>query len=820
MNLQSTFSRLWEAACIDKPSRPSVTVTDGHFQLVLNGHVERWQEMTEAAGVPSNAIRTVEGERLTCRWPSHADEIFGAGGKIAQRLPAYEVRQPQLHMARMVQRAIESGQPLVAEAGTGVGKSYAYAAIAMAMGRKSIISTSNKALQMQLYKKDIPFLQEIFPGKRVALAVGKSNYACRFKADENGLATKQLQEWYSATSSGNIEEIDFSVDWQALQSLVVDDDCAGKHCPNYYECFYYRAKAERNSADVIITNHALLCLHQLYPGAGILPQYDVLVIDEAHKLPDYARSALGVEFRLSGMVKTIDMAQLYIDGIDTYNEAIELAKLYERQILDWAHAHVDNKTGKLPPQIGMNQAIFSSGQSLALTLLDLANEICREEDMPETAEDRKKQRKADRIRTLANRVQEMSQPGKLVRWLETAEMTLKAAPADVSQFISGMTGTSKTVEQEAVAKPTHCARCNRQLTAPKVAILDGRPYGPECINHVDLLGDAEIMPLAEWMEMKHEPAETTKRMVRGMPVIFCSATLAAPKLDAFMRECGLEDALQMVAASPFDYANNAMLYLPNGSSPAPTAETWRSWAVDEMDALVRASGGGAFLLFTSVSMMQHAAQVLRGRWGNRWTTLVQGELPKLEIAKRFAADGNMVLFATKSFFEGVSIDGQALRLVIIDKMPFEAPSPLSTAMEADLLVYARANGVMGRNLEMYPFNHLRVPRMIIDLKQGAGRLIRTATDTGVIAVLDSRIRSAQYGRSSVIPAMPPAPLVADRSAAESFLHKCRPVVKPEATPADEAMHKMLSGKQADRLSEKLPMAKKVRVEDDGDILWA
>jgi len=201
---------------------------------------------------------------------------------------------------------------------------------------------------------------------------------------------------------------------------------------------------------------------------------------------------------------------------------------------------------------------------------------------------------------------------------------------------------------------------------------------------------------------------------------------------------------------------------------------------------VLASRGGAFLLFTSYNAMNQAVAELGRTFAARGlTVLVQGEMPKLEIARRFRSDGNAVLFATKSFFEGVSIDGAALRLVVVDKMPFEAPTPLTQAMEADLLDKGRAVGMAGKTLEMYPFNALRVPRMIIELKQALGRLIRTSSDTGVMAVLDSRVRASMYGRNMVLPSLPPAALCSRIELVQAFYGTLPPVsAKLTAPPAE------------------------------------
>ena len=778
-NLNALMLRLWESACADSPQRPSCKVADGHFVLTIHGNQAQWVALCEAAHTPASAQQEVSGDTLTMRWPSYADEIFGEGGLIARKLgAAYEVRQSQLQMARLVQRAIEMRGPAVVEAGTGVGKSFAYAAICMAMNRKVCISTSNKALQMQLYRKDIPFLQQIFPNKTMALAVGKSNYACRFKV-EDGLAgtlsigSPDLRQWYLGTENGNTEEIPFAVDWKELSTITVDDDCGGKHCPFYGNCFYFDAKAERANVDVLITNHALLCLHTLYPGANILPPSDVLVVDEAHKLPDYARNALGFEVTLTSMARTIDLAEPFVEA-DDLQQAVTAFTLWKSELANWSASKID-ADGRLPQQLDLTGATFDSGEPLTMRLALLAEAVWPEDQMPTDATERRQAKRAQKLLTLAERVKNISSPfdklreqvGSLVRWMEPANDKLCAAPATVDVFISQLAGFSLTSDEPTVADHTRCSRCGRTLTANSVALLNGVPYGPDCIRKVDILGDAEYMHLADWLAT--QITRTKPEITTGQTTIFTSATLAAPDLKHFLSICGLPDALQMQASSPFDYANNALLYAPNGNSPAPNESTWSNWAVEQMGAMVNASKGGAFLLFTSNAMLKYAVGRLRSLFvSNGLTVLVQGELPKLEIANRFKSDGNAVLFATKSFFEGVSIDGNALRLVVIDKLPFEAPTPMSTAMEAAATQAARAANANERTIGNAGFERVRIPRMTIELKQACGRLIRTQTDRGVLAILDPRLRASQYGRRDVLPALPPAQLTSKLTDVELF----------------------------------------------------
>ena len=787
MTNHNMIFQIVESTCQGTPVRPSFVVGGGDFVVTVTGR-EKWEATLKLLSVPRHAYRTEDGDTLTVRWPSHADAIFAADGPLAQYVDAYEVRPQQLQMGRMVQRSIEMGEPAVVEGGTGTGKSFAYAAVCMAMNKRLVISTSNKALQMQLYRKDIPLLLKIYPANTVALAVGKGNYACRARVEDDmsgtltlsspemvdWYTTPELVDWYTTTESGNTEEIPFAVDWQELADITVNDDCTGKMCPHYADCFYYLSKQARLEADVIITNHALLCLHHLYPQARILPNADVMVVDEAHKLPDYARNALGEEMSLGSLERTVNMAASYTDyahapAVDAY--IADVLALVAKQAY--------------PNQFGLGDSqILAKGNELAQQLEELADNVWDETATPASPGEVRAAKVAQRIRSKAAQVFAVSTETRKghVRWItpdssDWKRTTVTLAPYNVSRFIAALAGVGSDdvteVTPSAKVDHTYCARCHRTLTAATVAILDGKPYGPECIKEADIFGDAERVPLNEWLAMAHETVKAGPITIKKTPVIFTSATLAAPDMAHFLRTCGLPDALQMQVSSPFDYANNALLYVPNGQAPDPKAETYLDWMVEEMGRLVASAGGGAFLLFTSYANLRFAKDAMRvelERTGHQ--VLVQGELPKLEIAKRFAADGNAVLFGTKSFFEGVSIDGMALRLVVIDKLPFSAPSPLSDAIDRDLRRYAKEElGLANRAVEMYPFFNRAVPEMVIDLKQGAGRLIRTATDKGVMAILDNRLRMSQYGRTQALPALPDAPLVSHAGAVGDFFRE-------------------------------------------------
>jgi len=741
--------KLWQSACLDQPERPSCTIKDGNFVFTVNGNKAKWAELTKLSGIPSHAVTSIDGDTMTCTWPSIADALFSMDGPLAQRKANYEVRQQQIQMGRMVQRSIEMNDVAMIEAGTGTGKGFAYLAVAIAMGKKVTVSTSNKALQAQLMHKDIPFLLDIFPGKIVALAQGKGNYACRAKAEDlTNLLAPELSGWYYSTSSGNLEEIEFPLQPVQRQGIAIDDNCPGrKLCQFGEQCFYYVAKDAREKADIIVTNHALLCLNLAFAGSGLLPQTDVIVVDEAHKLVDYARNTLGVELPYTAIEKALGI----LDAYDIDSHADGLAAQFSSQIA----GHIAQKSD---PQISVQPGHeFKAGMELYLELSQAADEIWDNETLPSSPEERRMKRDADRVRKTADKVGMFSVETRdgYTRWIEYKDgVKLFNVPYNVAPFLKNLVGYA--TEERTIDK-TKCAKCGRELTAAVVHLLDGIPYGPTCIKDVDAFGDAEQVYLSDWLDIDHEPVTVP---MRQHATIFTSATLAAPDMSMFMRETGIMGGMIMEVDSPFDYPKNAMLYVPNGASPAPTDKEYPMWCIEEIERLVEASNGSAFLLFTSYANMRNVRDFLQPTLQRKYPVYVQGEgLGKLEMAKRFAADGNGVLFGTKSFFEGVSIEGEALRLVVVDKMPFMAPHPITTALEADLQTYAKTELKMdAKKAEWYPFEALRLPTMIIDLKQAFGRLIRTRQDHGVVAILDTRLRTARYGRSTVLPALPNATL--------------------------------------------------------------
>lgn len=761
----SLIRPLWATAVTDAPSRPSCKLEDGKFVFTINGNRDNWAALIAACGVPSNAAQVIENSTIKLSWDSVADQLLAPDGPVAKLKQNYQLRHPQLHMARLVQRAIEMKDTAIIEAGTGTGKGFAYLLPALAMGKRVIVSTSNKALQAQLVEKDIPFLFKIFPGKTVAVAQGKSNYACRLKCSSvNANLSDDFKAWLDTTESGNLEAITFPLSAKERAEVNVDDECPGrKNCvygddPDQH-CFYYAARDARANADVIVTNHALLCLHMVYPMAGILPEAGVIVVDEAHKLADYARNALGDNLLYGQVVKAVNTA--IRNGLDQEDAEILESMLgsYQREVL----AYIRNKTEK---QIGiLPEDIFMVGLELAQALIRASLLIWNEEYIPSDDAQRRAQRFARRIMDVADKLRAVSMPTRpgSVRWIDLdkeGNVSFTVAPHDVAPFLSQLIGYDVTTQT--VVDYTHCTRCNRKLTAQAVHILDGLPYGPDCIKHIDPVGDADLVSLEAWLGADHSAAPVIKPSYkRG--VIFTSATLAAPDFEMFKRECGIHEAMELRVESPFDYKKNALLYIPKGAAPAPNDLSYPTWMLSQLEELVTASQGSAFLLFTSYKNLQLARENLEPLFSRHYPCFVQGDgLGKQEMARRFDAAGNGVLFGTKSFFEGVSIEGESLRLVTVDKMPFPVPSPMLQAIKHELTRQAKeVLKLPARDVEWYPFNTLDVPAMIIDLLQAFGRLIRTNEDYGTVAILDPRLRTSRYGRDTVLPALPPARRVDD-----------------------------------------------------------
>jgi ATP-dependent DNA helicase DinG len=630
---------------------------------------------------------------------SDLKEIFGPGGPLQGALAGFRARSQQALMAERVGLALENREALIVEAGTGTGKTFAYLVPALLSGARVLISTGTRALQDQLFSKDLPLVaRALGRPARVAVLKGRANYLCihrlsqaHAQPDLEGIARsdralERIERWSHVTRSGDLAEVRGLSDSHPIWPTVTStrDNCLGVHCQEFSRCHVAAARRAAQEADIVIVNHHLLLADLVLKEDGfgdILGSADALILDEAHQLPDLATQFLGASVssrRIENILKSV---------------RIELGT--------GAHGYASTLAAEVVADLRRALAAVDA------SLRDLAGELPRGSARLPWSE-------------LAGDV--VSVALELAQSLQLLESALGAAGEETSLAHLGERAGELALALEDIAGAPVGEGARTLETTPRGFVLSLLPF---------------------------DIAERFQALVRARRCawIFTSATLSVGgDFSHFSKRLGFTDAQELLIDSPFDYARQSLLYLPPGL-PNPASPDYVEAVIATALPLIRAARGGAFVLFTSHRALARGAAVLRAHWGESAPhhLYVQGEAPRERLLDDFRADGDGVLLGTASFWEGVDVKGEALRLVIIEKLPFASPE--------DPLVKARLE-----HLESHggnAFREYQLPEAALALKQGVGRLIRSEDDFGAVVICDPRLTARSYGKVflKALPAM-------------------------------------------------------------------
>lgn len=618
-----------------------------------------------------------------------AAELLGPDGPFAREVRGFAPRASQQAMAEAVEEAIAERQMLVAEAGTGTGKTFAYLVPALTSGRRVIVSTGTKTLQDQLFHRDLPQVRGVL-GARVSAALlkGRANYLClhrleqahqegRYASREQVAQLQTIRAWSKRTAAGDRAELaeiaEDSPLWPRVTSTA--ENCLGADCPMFGDCFVVKARRAAQEADLVIVNHHLLFADLAIKQEGfgeILPGAHAFILDEAHQIPELAGQFFSTtlsarqltELAGDAVAECANVSGAFASlqtGIDALNAAVKRLRL----------------------------ALDRFPSKAAFTLIERDAEVERE--------------------------------------LEALRIALSEFNDTVAKHAERSRGLASVAERAA----EHAARLAH--------LTDGAARDAVHWYELSAHGFAfHATPLDLAAPLRELRAQSRAAW------IFTSATLSvAGRFDHFARQLGLDDPVTLNLDSPFDYARQALAYLPQGL-PDPAAADYVERVVDAAIPVLEASRGRAFLLFTSHRALRRAAELLPARVG--FPLFVQGTAPRHRLLTEFRASGNGVLLGAASFWEGVDVAGEALSVVVIDKLPFAAPDDPVLVARLDALREAGGN----------PFTDWQIPAAVIALKQGAGRLIRDVHDRGVLMLCDPRLSSRGYGRV-FLASLPPLP---------------------------------------------------------------
>ena len=642
------------------------------------------------------------------------EQLFDTRGPLSQTVAGFRPRQSQTAMAKAIAAAVADQRTLIAEAGTGTGKTFAYLVPALLWGGKVILSTGTKNLQDQLFLRDIPTVRKALNAPvSVALLKGRANYVCHFHLErtlQNGRLTsredvgylREISRFVKTTSSGDKAELSRVPESALVWNLVTStrDTCLGAECQYYQDCFVMKARKEAQQADVVVVNHHLFFADVALKDTGVaelLPSANTVIFDEAHQLPETATLFFG---------DTISTSQVLELCRDTLAEGLAHA----RDGADWPKtvAPVERAARDLRLAFPQDVVRLAINQIASSSVFFPALEKLQEELQGMIAVLEKQAERAETIEQCRGRAIELAD--KLAAWDQARSTDPdKTAP-----------GQERVLWVEAFSS-------SLQLHQTPLSIA---------------------------------PIFSKQREGSPRAWIFTSATLAVKNdFNHYTSQMGLWNEPAQTWPSPFDYASQGLLYVPE-NLPQPNSLDYTDAVIDAALPMIEAAGGRAFLLCTTIRAVNRAAERLRAEFEQRklqFPLMVQGEAGRTELLDRFRAAGNAVLIGSQSFWEGVDVRGEALSLVIIDKLPFSPPD--------DPVLAARIEAIERKGLN--GFMHHQLPEAIINLKQGAGRLIRDETDRGVLMICDPRLISKPYGRR-IWQSLPPFRRTRDAAVARGF----------------------------------------------------
>lgn len=652
---------------------------------------------------------------------------FDEKGPLTKAVKGFCVREGQREFAVEAARAVEEKTILVAEAGTGTGKTFAYLTPALLAGATCVISTAGKSLQDQLCAKDLPALRDALgvPVK-VALLKGRANYVCHFRLEltasegrlpeqDSYLKLRKIQRFAAVSRTGDRAELPDVPEDDRLWPLVTStrENCLGKdRCPNYDDCFVKKAREDAMQSQVVVVNHHLYLSSMALKREsdaidGMLPQAALTVIDEAHQLPGIASSFFGTSFSTYD-VENVSMEARRL-GRTKCNDGAEWEILYDRVLKAGREFRLDVQ------RIGL-----AEGERLDVDEIEGFGELYPGFERLRAAfaamgeAMRANEGRDNELDTLAERHAEL----------------MEQMEAWTAIFVKCRNGAAdEASEGEATGDAEVGGEAGPEAGAASGA--DAEVRWLEVSQHGIRFNLTPLSFAEEFREMRER---------EGGAWVFTSATLSsAGRFDLFKQRLGIGECVERTWESPFNYWEQGCFYLPQMPPPANNTAVHTHNVIEKVWPLINAAGGRTFVLCTSLAAVRAAADELQARLeanGNPYPLFVQGDGPKMRLIEEFRAHGNAVLVGSMSFWEGVDVKGEALSLVVIDKIPFAPPN------DPVMMARSRAVEASGRR----PFDEITLPEAVITLKQGAGRLIRSEGDRGMLVICDPRILNKGYGK--------------------------------------------------------------------------